>query len=178
MNIPVTALSRRWKLSLCEYLKNFIMLLLVNISHADITLNFCCTSLTHVAGSIKHRSHKHQFNKFQLYIVREVSQSFAEMAFWKQKRLPPQFQFIFQLRKLERKLYGLTEEKRLFRFFLVNCYSQLGKGHWNKGGWKTFQPSPAMATAGQWACCLSTEPKTDSPAQHSAQSQTERGRQQ
>lgn len=155
------------------------MLLLVNILHADITLNFYCTSLMHAAGSIKHRSlHTQQFNRFQLCIAWEVSQRFAEMAFWKQKILPPQFQFIFQLTKLKRKLYGLTEEKLLFRFFQDDCYSQLGKGQWNKGGWKTFQSSPTMATARQWACCLGMEPKTDPPTQHFAQSQTERGHQQ
>lgn len=58
------------------------MLLLVNILHADITLNFYCTSLMHAAGSIKHRSlHTQQFNRFQLCIAWEVSQRFAEMAF-------------------------------------------------------------------------------------------------
>lgn len=43
------------------------MLSLVNISHADITLNFYSTSLMQAAGSIKHgRLHVQQFNKFEV----------------------------------------------------------------------------------------------------------------
>lgn len=49
------------------------MLLLVNVSHTDITLNFNSTSLKQAAGSIQHGSlHIQQFNKFQTCIVWEA----------------------------------------------------------------------------------------------------------
>jgi len=47
--------------------------LLVNISHAGITLNFYSTSPMQAAESIKHGSlHIQQFNKFQVCIAWEA----------------------------------------------------------------------------------------------------------
>lgn len=49
------------------------MLLLINISHADIILNFHSTSLAQAAESIKHGSLRiQQFNKFQICIAWEA----------------------------------------------------------------------------------------------------------